>query len=63
MAALAKDPAQRWQTAEDFAAGAASRARPASAGRTGGAQRHGGFAPVPSAPCRRRTAAARPPRP
>ena len=47
MAALAKDPAHRWQSAEDLAAGArGGRARQIEAGANGG-QDTAGFAAIP----------------
>jgi len=46
MAALAKDPAQRWQSAEDLAAGLEAARTQIEAGSNGG-QDTAGFAPIP----------------
>jgi beta-lactam-binding protein with PASTA domain len=46
MAALAKDPAQRWQTAEDFAEGLEAARSQVEAGANGG-QSTAAFAPIP----------------
>ena len=46
MAALAKDPAQRWQTAEDFAEGLEAARAQIDAGANGG-QSTSAFAPIP----------------
>ncbi len=63
MSALAKDPAHRWQSAEDFAAGLAAAGEQIAAGPVVG-QDTAAFAPIPMpAPAPADTAAAGEPRP